>query len=240
MYLPSGGGPYGPYGDYEGPVDIYGDGWRHRLVNYGHERLSEERRAFYGGGRRYAYCVTEKFLYECGHKQPGPDDVVVTPIEDHEPPRFFQTRQGYKQLSSIISLPGRFWAVDDAVKAIIERLEPSIHQFYSLDIRMPRGKVYPINYHVLVVGTYLDSFVPEESDPGSFRPYEANGLKWYGVDGSKSGITGLALRKDVCGDAHLWRERGLNEWLLCFSGELEAAFKAAGLKLPKYYRMRDL
>lgn len=240
MYLPRGGGPYGPYGEFEGPVDVYGDGWRHRLIKYGHEELPEEQRAFYGDGRRYASCVVEKFQYECGHKQPGPDDLVVRPIEGHEPPRFFQTQAGYNELSSILSLPDRIWAVDETVKAIIERLEPEIHRLYPVEIRMPRGKVYPVKYYVLVVGTYLQSFSPEESSKHSFRSYEANGVKWYGLHGSKSEITGLAFRKSICRDAHLWRERGLNEWLICFSDELESGLSGAGLKLPKYYRMRDV
>ena len=163
MYLPRGGGPYGPDGDYEGPVDIDGDGWLHRLIKYGCEELSDEQRAFYGDGRRYAFCAIKKFHKENGYRGPSPDDRIVQPIEKHEPPLFFQLKRGYRELSSIISLPGRIWAVDESVKQIIERLEPSLHSFYPVEIRMRRGKVYPVQYYVLVVGKYLESFSPEES-----------------------------------------------------------------------------
>jgi len=240
MYLPRGGGPYGPYGDFEGPVDIYGDGWAHRLRRYGCEELSAEKTAFYGDGRVYASRVVEKFQKECGYKGPSPDDKIVRPIERHEPPTFFQMENGYKELSSIISLPSRIWAVDESVKDIIERMEPGVHLFYPIEIRMPRGRVYPVQYYVLVVGTYFESFVPEKSDPYSFNPQEANGLKWYIFHGRKAEITGLAFCKAMHTNAHLWRERGMDEWLICISGELEAALREAKLKLPKYYRMIEV
>lgn len=240
MYLRRGGGPHGPYGDYEGPVDIYGDGGSHRLRRYGCEELSDEQIAFYGSGRVYASCVVKKFHNECGYKGPSPDDLVVTPIERHEPPSFFQSEIGYKELSSIISLPSRIWAVDQSVKDIIERLEPGLHHFYPIEIRMPRGRVYPVQYYVLVVGAYLESFSPKESDPYSFKPQEANEVRWYILHGYKAEITGLALRKAMHANAHLWRERGMDEWLICLSGELEAALSEAKLKLPKYYRMIEV
>tara|TARA_R110000868_G_C10868873_1_gene762121 strand:+ start:748 stop:1482 length:735 start_codon:yes stop_codon:yes gene_type:complete len=240
MYLPRGGGPYGPDGDYEGPVDIYGDGWLHRLIKYGCEELSDEQRAFYGDGRRYAFCAIKKFHKENGYRGPSPDDRIVQPIEKHEPPLFFQLKRGYRELSSIISLPGRIWAVDESVKQIIERLEPSLHSFYPVEIRMRRGKVYPVQYYVLVVGKYLESFSPEESDPYSFKPQEANGVRWYILHGYKAEVTGLAFRKAMHANVHLWRERGLEEWLICLSGELESALREAKLKLPKYYRMIEV
>jgi hypothetical protein len=240
MYLPRGGGPYGPYGNDEGPVDAYGDGWRHRLIKYYQERMPEAQKAFYRSASFYAYCVLEKFQYECGHKQPGRDDLVVTPIEDHEPLRFFQAANSFKQLASVISLSNRMWAVDEAFKKIVERLEPGLHRFYPFEVRSPRGKVYPVQYYVLVVGRYLQSFSAEESRQESFTAHEVNGLKWFNLDGYKKDITGLALRASVFEGAHLWRERGFNEWLICLSDVLEAELASADLMLPKYYRMKSI
>ena len=240
MYLPKGGGPYGPYGDDEGPVDVYGDGWHYRLMKDYRDHLSEAQKAFYGDALKYAFCVGEKFLYPTGHKKPGPDDLMVTPIADHEPPRFYQIENGYKELSSIISLDSRRWAVDEQVKAIFERFEPGLHKFYPLEIRMPRGKVYPVPYYCLVVGSWLQSFSPEHSAQDGFKAYNSNGLKWYSIRGDKKSITSLALRKSVHQNAHLWREHGHNEWLICLSDELAAVLAGSGLMLPKFYRMKDI
>ena len=165
---------------------------------------------------------------------------MVTPIESHEPPRFFQTASAYNKLASVISLSGRTWAVDAAVKKIVEQFEPDLHRFYPVEIRSPRGKVYPVQYYLLVVGRWLQSFSPEESNPESFTPQEANGVKWFHILGYKNDIVGLALRASVFNGAHLWRERGLDEWLLCFSDMLEAELAGSGLMLPKYYRMRTV
>ncbi|MBY6239728.1 imm11 family protein [Methylosinus sp. Sm6] len=237
MYLPHSGGSYGPYGDNEGPVDHYGDGWHHRLLKYSQEQMLEAQREFYS--RSYPYCVVEKFLYECGHKQPSPDDVVVTPIEQHEPPRFRQTHKGYKELASIITIGNRMWAVDEAIKRLIYRLEPGLHQFYPLEIRMPRGRVYPVQYYVLVVGRWLDSLSPNDSDRRSFAHYNPE-INHFFIHGYQKNVTGLALRQSVFKGAHLWRERGLKEWLICFSDTLAADLARAELMLPKYYRMRSI
>jgi hypothetical protein len=233
MYLPKGGGPYGPYGDDEGPVDTYVDGWRNRLMKNYEDHLSDAQKAFYGNARKYSFCVGDKFRYECGHKQPGRDDLIVTPIEDHEPPRFYQIEKPYTQLSSIISLSSRRWAVDEAVKVIVERFEPGVHKFYPLEIRMPRGKIYPVQYYAFVVGNWVQSFSPEDSVQDIFRMHETNGVRWFNIRGDKASITGLALRQSVYKNAHLWRERGFNEWLICFSDELAAKFTTAELVLPK-------
>lgn len=240
MYLPRSGGPYGPYGNDEGPVDHYGDGWRHRLIAYYQEQMPQAQRDFYRHGSKYAFCVVDKFTYECGAKRPGPDDLPVTPIEDHEPLRFYQTEKHFNELASVISLTNRMWAVDEAVKRLVERLEPGLHQFYPVEMRSPRGKVYPVPYYVLVVGRWIESFSPEESSRDSFSLNELNKVEWHKFHGSKKEINGIALRKSVFDGAHLWRERGPNEWLICFSDALAADLAVAGLKLPKYYRMKSI
>jgi hypothetical protein len=237
MYLPNGGGPFGPYGDDEGPVDVYGGGWHYRLMKDYDEKLSEEMKAFYKDARSYRFNVWNKLIYECGTKSHGSDGLILMPIEEHEPPKFYQIEKGYSELSSIISLSSRRWAVDENVKAICEYFEPERHQFYPLEIRMPGGKVYPVQYYSLVIGTYLEGFSPEKSNSESFKP---NGPKRYSFRGDKKSITGLALDKAVIEGAHLWRERGFDEWLICFSDRFETALAAANLKLPKYYRMKEV
>ena len=158
MSLPGGIGPYGPDGEYEGEVDRYGSGWMHRLRAYFREQMPEEQRAIFedgqgGGAHRYSFVVWGKLKHECGTRA-GPDRPAFTPIEDHEPPRFFKTAKGYGSLASVISLPGQVWAVDKPTKATIERMEAGIHQFFPIEIRMPRGKVYPTPYMSLLSDSF--------------------------------------------------------------------------------------
>lgn len=237
MAHPKSGGAYGPYGEYEGPVDHYGGGWKHRLEAHFRERMTDAEQApFRGPYSSYSGWVWSKLIYEPGTK-PEPERPPLAAIADHEPPRFYQIEKGFKELASIISLPGCVWAVSEPAKVLIERVEPGSHQFYPIEIRMPRGKTYPTLYYTIVFGRYLDSFAPELSRPESVRK---NGDFSYHLNDSKAGITGLALRKSVYGTAQLWRERRFGEWLACFSDRLMADLASAELLLPKHYRMMDV
>lgn len=236
--------PPGPYGEYEGKVDIYGDGWRHRLQAYYHEQLTDKQKAVHEDGQAngahwYPGNVLHKFIYELGKNDGSPDSPLVTPIEEHEPPRFFQFESGHKSPASIISLPSRILAVSEPMKSFLEWLEPDVHQFFPIEVRNTRGKVYQLDYYVLVIGQYLDSFLPEKSQKDTFRK---NGSSiWYSITtGSKKEVTGLALSKSKFDGAHMWRERAFREWLICFSDELMAEILDAGLKMPRQWRMKEV
>jgi hypothetical protein len=228
MPLPSSGGPYGPYGDFEG------GGWTDRLRAYYNEKMSEEEKlpfkdAYGGGAHSYPFFAWGKFVGELGTKD-SPDALSFTPIESHEPATFFSSAAGYKALASIISLPGRVWAVDEPTKAVVERLEPGVHEFYPIEIRFPRGKVYPSPYYVLVIRQYIDSLVPEKCKEGALGV----------TDHYKKAITGRAFLKAKFGKAHLWRDRAFREWMACMSDELHDELDKMGLLLPKQYPMIEI
>ncbi len=234
--MPSGFGEYWPDGEPEG--------WGERLKAYYMEQAPEGQKALFdyvedglgNAAHLYPGYVSGKFISEVGTKD-GPDRPPFTSIKGHEAPRSFKTTKGYNSLGSLIMLTDRMLAVDDALKAIIERLEPGVHQFFPIEIAMPRGKVFPKSYYVLVIGRYCDSFSPERSKEGTWRE---RGPGRYSHVESKKGVTGLALSKAKFGNAHLWRERGLREWLTCFSDELQAEITSAGLRIPKHYRMMEI
>lgn len=225
LYLPRSGGPYGPYGHFEG------DNWVNRLRSYYNEDMSDEQKlpfkdAYGGGSHYYPFFVWGKFIHEVGTKD-GPDGLPFTPIESHEPPAFLTTEKTYKALSSIISLPGRVWAVDRPAKAVIERLEPGIHQFFPIEVRSRSGKVYHTPYYVIVFGRYLDSLDHERCKDRALDV----------INRYKESITGRAFCKIKFGNAHLWRDREFGEWMACISDELHDEFVKAGLWIPKQYRM---
>jgi hypothetical protein len=233
MTLPSNFGEFWPDGAFAG--------WYESLKAYYREQMPEEQKALFDDGKgngalSYMGYAGEKFIREVGTSV-RPDDLPFSPIEPQESPKSFTTVKKYTSLGSLIKLNDRILAVDDRLKAIIERLEPGMHQFFPIDLLMPRGVTFPNAYHVLFIGQYHDSFSPDNSKEGAWRK---NGDFGYLFEESKKGVTGLAFSKSVFGGSHLWRERSLWEWLTCFSDELEAEIAAAGLRIPKHYRMKEV
>jgi len=181
-----------------------------------------------------------KFQYEIDRKALGEPWEIVAPIQSHEPPSYFLTEKSLSQLGSIISLTDRMWAMDEAAKSVIEKLEPGLHQFYRLEIRMPRNQTYPLPFYTFVCGQWLESFTPQDTAPGSFTEGNSADTKWYSINDSKAVISSLAMRRSVFKDAHCWRERGFNEWLLCFSDEAINRLIDAECTLPRHYRMKEI
>lgn len=243
MSLPSGFGQFFPMGNFEAHIDSDTGDWYDRLNAYYNEQSPEEQKRLFdydkGDGPTYAGHVADKFIGERGVAL-SPWSPVLGAIESHEPPQSFVTDKGYKSLGSLIMLNGRILAVDEDFKTIIERLEPGIHEFFPIEIKMPRGKIFPKSYYVLFIDQYFESFSPEESEKESFRSAGGKSSKNYIHEKSKKGVTGLALAKSVFDSAHIWKERAFREWLICFSDELQAEIAAAGFRMPKHYRMKEV
>lgn len=242
MRLPSTFGEFWPNGEFEGEGVVPGsDGWGTRLEVYYNEQMPEEQRALFDDGRgngpgTYAFHVSEKFIRERGTVT-SPDHPPISSIEPQEPPRSFETEKIYNSLGSLIKLNNRMLAADEALKDVIERLEPGVHEFFPIEIRMPRGRVFPKHYHVLVIGQYFDSFSPEKSREGACQ---ADGPDLYFIAPGKQGVAGLAFSRQVFGEAHLWRERRLREELTCLSDELKSEIDRSGLRIPNHYQMKDI
>jgi hypothetical protein len=241
MSIPSSYGDFWPEGHLEGRDKNFRELWSQRLDRYYQSLPPEQQKVLFDYGPEcnvtdYQFYVADKFFRELGKT---PDNHRTFPplnaIQPHEPPVFFVTYKSYHSLASMIALCGL--AVDEPLKAIIERFEPGMHQFFPIEIRMPRGKVYPVQYYTLVVGQYINGFVPEKSKEGAWR---SRALDCYSYDDSKRGISGLAMSKSAFATAHLWRERSSVSPLICFSDELESAIMGAGLRLPKHYRMMEV
>lgn len=237
MSIPSSFGDFWPDGQFEGHGNPLCDGWSERLFSfYETQPLDMQKSLFeFRGNMTYPSFVTEKFTHEINSARPG--EQAYTPIEVHELPMSFNTEKTYSNLASLIALNSGILAVDVNLKEIIERLEPSKHQFFPIDIIMPRGRVYPTQYYIIVFGQYFDSFLPEQSKNDAFRPLPGSDLYYY--DGSKKSITGIAVARSVSSDAQLWRERRLRGALICFSDNLNIEIGCAGLRLPRRYKMME-
>jgi hypothetical protein len=225
MTLPESFGEFWPSGAFES-------------TSLGHQGMPEGQKAFFDDGHgngmlHYMGYAVGKFKNEVGTSVGN--DPPFTLIEAHEPPKFFTTEKGQKILGSLIMLNDSILAVDEALKAIVERLEPGVHRFYPLEIRMPRGIVYLASYYTLVIGQYFDAFSGEHTLTGSARE-RASGS--FMPDISKAGMNGIAVRNAVFGNAHLWRDRTFKVELACFSDELQVEIAKAGLQIPKHYKLK--
>ncbi len=243
MSLPSSFGEFFLDGSFEGEArDPSRSGWRDRLNQYYYNELSpEEQKALYAGapGTSYPGFVVGKFVSEIGTKK-GPDYPPFNGIAAQEAPRSFIIERGGKSIGSLFTPGDRILVVEEALKAIVERLEPGAHEFFPIKIRRRNGEDYPKIYYILVVRQYFDSFLREKSKEGSFRDYGPEYPNSYEPPRSDGSIKGLAFSKAKFGNAHLWRDRSFQEWLTCFSDELIAEITKAGLRMPKHYRMMEV
>lgn len=243
MSLPSSFGEFFLEGNFEGEVSDHSRSrWDDRLNHYYYTELSPEKQkaVFAGGpGTSYVSYVAGKLIGEIGTKK-GPDYPPFDAIAAHEPPRSFMLARGGKAIGSLFTPGDRILVVEEALKAIIERLEPGVHQFFPISIKRRNGEQYPNSYYILVIGQYFDSFSREKSLDGSFRDYGPEYPNSYEPPRNDATIKGLAFVKAKFGNAHLWRDRSFKEWLTCFSDELISEAAKADLHLPKHYRMMEV
>ena len=238
MNLPSAFGEFWPDGEFEG--------WSASLMSYYLKQPPEAQQALLDhpdgameAASLYPHYVSEKMICEIGTKI-GPEFPLVTPVLPNEAPTSFVTERGYRELGSLVMLNDRILAVDEALKNTIERLEPDVHQFFPIDIRMTEDGFSTSRYYTLVIGQYLDSFVPDKSDRDVFEGKTAK-PGFYKLKDGKEDIAGIALSRNAFGNAHLWRERHLGgEWLTCFSDELGSEIAKAGFRIPQLRQMMEL
>jgi hypothetical protein len=115
----------------------------------------------------------------------------------------------YKSLGSLIKLNDRILAVDEALKAIIERLESGVHQFFPIEIMMPSDKAPSVRYYVLVIGNYCDSFIPKavRKDLGRLTAQITIFLQRIGTEWPGLLFRGLFSMAPICGASVVCRRR---------------------------------
>ena len=234
MRLPDSFGEFWPDGEFEYDPKKKESGWGERLRNHYLSQTPEEQLRLYdyrgsgdgdntvsGGSEDYKIYVSSKFRFEVGAKNPVLNQLPVKPVERHEIPFSYDTAKTYEKLGSMIEFHREILAVDETLKAIIDRLEPRKHQFFPIEIKMPKGRVFAKTYYILVIGQYLDSYSPEHSDE------------------TKKNMTGRAFSRAAFGDANLWRDRRFPK-VICFSDGLREEIDKAALRIPKHYKMKEI
>ena len=204
--------------------------WEPRLEKHFNEVLSDEdRKKLENRLAVYSHEVSRKFHLDLG------------PLEQHEIPREFMVGASYNSLASLIKTKDRLLAVDQKFKDIVESLEPGVHQFWPIQITMPKGRAYPEQYYGLVIGQFFDSFLQKQSPDECWRMfgnYEA--ARFTAADTTKSIVGQLAMNASVFGSAHLWREKMLKRPNIFFSDTLQHRLSEAGLRLPKRLALKEV
>lgn len=182
----------------------------------------------------YAGDVSDKFHYEIGVARPHRP--ALTPIQSHEWPTEHVYERIYKRPAAITQFTNRMYAVDERLRDIIERLEPGVHQFNPIRVLLPKGLQHPIQYHMIIVGRWLNSFSLPDSDPTSLRDTDSTAPLVFPDD--KKGYAGVAMKDSVIGDAHFWCEKNLRGPRFLISDALKAEVDKAGLRLPPLRQMK--
>jgi hypothetical protein len=213
-------------------------GWDERLDAYFHKEVTEAGRPYLLGPflsrpASYRSHVGRKFREELGSTRAD-----MVPLElplPHEWPEEYRTAKTHDKLGSLIEIDGLL-AVDDRLKALIEEVEPGVHEFRQIRITMPRGKDYPIPYHVLLIGQFRDSFRADMTEGTGWNRKPDSPR----IHDTKAGFAAAAMSSEAIAGAHLWRERKLVEPKICLSDELQGAIAKAGLRMMKHYKMKSV
>lgn len=249
MVLPKGFGEYWPSGEFEYDAERRETGWYGRLTDhYLQQTPGEQKRLFQypadpaDAARRYGTYPVSKFKKEPGWSRGEGGEPPLGEVFEHEVPRSFDMDKTYNVLASLIKLNDKIIAVDDKLKEIIQRREPKTHEFFAFEMRMRKKKIYVKKYYILRVCQYYEAFSRENTSEASLRILPAYGgvPELIRLNHTKEALNGLAMDKSVFGGAHLWRDRTFEEELTCFSDELVADIKHAGLRLPKHFTMREV
>ncbi len=230
LNMPNGYGAYSPEGQYVG--------YDEKLEKYFDEVMSpEERVDFRNGATSYQFHVSRKFIAMPGSVEG--EGRTIGPIAEHEWPDQYELSKPYSGLGSLFEMNDRLLAVETALKDVVERLEPGVHQFRPIRVTTRKGAAVAKQYHTMVIGQFLDCFRPESSDEGSWE--KAKTVDSYQVYiNTKEYIAGLAFSKSAMDNAHLWRERRVTSPEIYFSDALKAEFDKAGLRLPRHFRMKEV
>lgn len=162
-------------------------------------------------------------------------------IVDDLLPRRYTLVKPYKALGDVIDL-GAGIAVSARFRDALEALEPGRHQIWPVEIVLPSGEAYPTEYFMLRVLTELDAWDREQSDPAcweqSRRVMKIAPLK-------KNNAHGIALKRSVIGDHHIWRgfvspESGISGFNFYVSDALKAAIDDARLKTTPMYQLKEV
>ncbi|MBD8737838.1 imm11 family protein [Sphingomonas sp. CFBP 13706] len=91
------------------------------------------------------------------------------------------------------------WAVSDAIKAIIEQVEPGIHQFVHVPTFLKSGAPTPKNYYIAVLGHVATNQIDDERT--TLRRNPAGEIEPPSPDGRRGDV---AIHREHTAGWHAW------------------------------------
>lgn len=229
-------------GEFEGAAPGASNGWRQRLSRHFIDEMSEAQQAVFqdennSGAHWYACHAAGKFSIrpEWRGRERGPDQAT---IRDHEIPAFFQSTGNFEKLASMAQFTGPVLTVSQALRDLIEWVEPGVHGLYPVEVRRAKKKP-PIGMrYILVVNQMLDSFSEVHSDKGSFTI--SDDRLCVGHVEKPTAMRKLVFRKAAIGEAHLWHETRMGKYLLCMSDRMQQEIADLDLTIPRHSQMAEV
>lgn len=200
-------------------------------------------RPTYGNGDPYTAFsyyyndVNEKFCREIG--VPRPHKPALAPLAPHEWPQEFVYKKTYTRRAALVEYPGLMCGVEEGLREVIERVEPGVHLFNPIKMTLPKKLPHTIPHHMMIVTRFLNSYSPENNDPGAVSITSSN-THFVASDFGKTTYSGVAMSSAVFGNAHLWRERWFRSGTFFMSDHLKAEIDKAGLRLPPHFKMKQV
>ncbi len=156
------------------------------------------------------------------------------PLKDVECPKVLKLTRTPPKLGAMFIFG--FPIVSATIKDAIETLEPGVHQFWPMKIELPRNKTWSEQYYGMRIGTFLDSFRPEQSRAQSFIPDVGD----FRAIESSDHVKELAFSKEAFAGKHVWREVKLTKPQICMSDALMAALAEQNLSLPTHFLAKEV
>ena len=218
-------GPFRPDGDFVGYYE---------QLDANLDSMTPDEQEFYGNSKpAYRLHVCQCLLYE--HGTMHGEKRLFRAVEENEWPREYRINRRYPRLGSFMQITGMLLVVDVALKELIEKLEPGIHQFRPIRMSYKPEELHPGEFFTMMIGTFLTSFDPQQSEEfknigGCYRSNYFNQ-----INASK-----LAMKRLQFLNCHLWRERELKTPEFFVSDTLQDEIRRAGLLMPDMYRMKEV
>ena len=103
-------------------------------------------------------------------------------------------------IPAIINTGMGVWTVKENVKAILEELEPNVHNFIPVNLRVKGHKDEQGQYYLLLAGQAIDAVVIEETDFVGGK-----GREGFEIEPTFSSFGNTVLKAEPVAGAHLWR-----------------------------------
>lgn len=174
-----------------------------------------------------------KFRYSVALKFRSGD----VPLADFEKPTRVRIARTPRALGSIFSIVGDVLIVEQAVRDAIEDLEPGRHQFWNVELVLPKDKREGRRWNVLVIGNTIPAFRRDKTDPSAVATEGGGSVI---LNRTQKACDAAMLDAAEIDGRHLWKDPGVIDPGLFVSDQLMARLEAADLRLPRHLRFSEI